>query len=120
MKLLFDQNLSFRLVRLLADLFPDSLHVRDVGLQASDDSEIWQYAQDNSLIICSKDSDLHQRSFLFGFPPKVIWVRLGNCSTADVEALLRKYSATIKLFGEDDYASFLTLSETDDSTTPES
>jgi predicted nuclease of predicted toxin-antitoxin system len=71
MKLLFDENLSYKLVRLLADLFPDSIHVRDVGLKAAEDSEIWKYAQDNSFIICSKDSDLHQRSFLLGFPPKV-------------------------------------------------
>jgi len=110
MKLLFDENLSYKLVRLLADLFPDSIHVRDVGLKAAEDSEIWKYAQDNSFIICSKDSDLHQRSFLLGFPPKVIWVRLGNCSTSDVEMLLQKHAATIKLFAADDYASFLTLS----------
>ena len=110
MKLLFDENLSPKLVRLLDDLFPDSVHVRDVGLKASDDLVVWQYAQDNSLIICSKDSDLHQRSFLLGFPPKVLWVRLGNCSTSDVEKLLRKHFATIALFAEDDYASFLILS----------
>ena len=110
MKLLFDENLSPKLVRLLADLFPDSVHVRDVGLKAADDSEVWKYAQDNSFIICSKDSDLHQRSFLLGFPPKVVWVRLGNCSTSDVELLLRKHAVTIELFAEDDYASFLTLS----------
>lgn len=110
MKLLFDENLSHKLVRLLADLFPESLHVRDVGLNAADDSEVWKYAQDNSLIICSKDSDLHQRSFLLGFPPKVVWVRLGNCSTSDVEMLLRKHAGTIELFADDDYASFLTLS----------
>ena len=110
MKLLFDQNLSHKLVRLLADLFPDSIHVRDVGLEMADDSEIWKYAQDNALIICSKDSDLHQRSFLLGFPPKVVWVRLGDCSTSDVEILLRKHAATIEQFAQDDYASFLTLS----------
>ena len=110
MKLLFDENLSHKLVRLLTDLFSDSVHVRDVGLKATDDLKVWQYAQENSLIICSKDSDLHQRSFLLGFPPKVIWVRLGNCSTSDVEMLLRKHAATIELFAEDDYASFLTLS----------
>ena len=110
MKLLFDENLSHKLVRLLADLFPGSVHVRDVGLKAADDSEVWKYAQDNSFIICSKDSDLHQRSFLLGFPPKVVWVRLGNCSTSDVEMLLRKHDATIELFADDDYASFLTLS----------
>ena len=84
MKLLFDENLSPRLVRLLNDLFPDSVHVRDVGLKAADDPVVWKYAQDYALIICSKDSDMHQRSFLLGYPPKVVWVRLGNCSTAEV------------------------------------
>ena len=76
MKLLFDENLSHQLVRFLADLFPDSIHVRDAGLKSADDPEVWQYAKDNSLIIVSKDSDLHQRSFVFGHPPKVVWVRL--------------------------------------------
>lgn len=110
MKLLFDENLSPRLVLLLRDLFPDSIHVRDVGLKAADDAVVWKYAQDNSLTICSKDSDMHQRSFVFGYPPKVVWVRLGNCSTTDVETLLRKYSDAIEAFAIDDYASFLTLS----------
>ena len=74
MKLLFDENLSPQLVRLLNDLFPHSIHVRDVGLKAADDPLVWKYAQDNGLIICSKDSDMHQRSFVFGYPPKVVWV----------------------------------------------
>jgi predicted nuclease of predicted toxin-antitoxin system len=85
MRLLLDENLSPKLVRLLDDLFPGSVHVRDVGLKAADDSLVWNYAKENSLVICSKDSDLHQRSFVLGFPPKVVWVRLGNCSTQDVE-----------------------------------
>ncbi len=110
MKLLFDENLSPQLVRLLRDLFPDSIHVRDAGLKAADDPVVWKYAQDNSLIICSKDSDMHQRSFLLGYPPKVVWVRLGNCSTSDVAHLLRKHLAAIEEFAADDYASFLTLS----------
>ena len=88
MKLLFDENLSHRLASLLADLFPDSVHVRDIGLKASDDIQVWDYAKSNDLIIVSKDSDMHDRSFLYGYPPKVIWVRLGNCSTSDVEKLL--------------------------------
>jgi len=110
MKLLFDENLSPKLVQLLRDLFPDSLHVRDVALKAADDLTVWKYAQENSLIICSKDSDMHQRSFLLGFPPKVVWVRLGNCSTSDVQKLLRKHFASIEAFAADDYASFLSLS----------
>ena len=110
MKLLFDENLSHKLVRLLADIFPDSVHVREVGLKASDDPVVWEYAKNNGLMIVSKDSDMHQRSFVFGQPPKVVWVRLGNCSTSDVEMLLRKNFAAVKAFYEDDYASFLSLS----------
>ena len=110
MKLLFDENLSPKLVKLLSDLFPNSVHVRDVGLNRAEDAVVWRFAQDNSLTICSKDSDMHQRSFVLGFPPKVVWVRLGNCSTSDVENLLRRHFSAIEAFIADDYASFLTLS----------
>jgi len=71
---------------------------------------VWEYAKNNDLMIVAKDSDMHQRSFVFGHPPKVVWVRLGNCSTSDVERLLRGRFAAIKAFYEDDYASFLSLS----------
>jgi predicted nuclease of predicted toxin-antitoxin system len=110
MKLLFYENLSHKLARLLEDLFPNSIHVRDVGLKAADDPLVWEYAKYNGLILVSKDADMHQRSFLFGPPPKVVWVRLGNCSTSDVEKLIRNNNDTIRAFHEDDYASFLSLS----------
>jgi predicted nuclease of predicted toxin-antitoxin system len=79
MKLLFDENLSPQLVTLLNDLFPDSIHVRDVGLKAADDRVVWEHAQDNDLIICSKDSDMHQRSFAL-----VILLKLCGCDWAIV------------------------------------
>ena len=63
MKLLFDENLSPQLVRLLNDLFPDSIHVRDAGLKAADDPVVWEYAQDKDLIICSKDSDMQRSTY---------------------------------------------------------
>ena len=110
MKLLFDQNLSHKFVRRLADIFPNSVHVRDVGLKAAGDALVWEYAKNNDLMIVSKDSDFHQRSFLYSFPPKVVWLRLGNCSTADVERVLRTNFDTIKAFYEDKDASFLSLS----------
>jgi len=109
-RLLFDENLSHQLVRLLADLFPQSVHVRDVGLKSADDPVVWQYAKDNHLIIVSKDSDLHQRSFVLGHPPKLVWVRLGNCSTAEVEGLLRRHFSVIMAFHDDAESSFLALS----------
>ena len=110
MKLLFDENLSPNLVRLLDDLFPNSVHVRDIGLKAADDPQVWDYAKGNGLIIVSKDADMHQRSFMFGAPPKLVWVRLGNCSTSEVEELLRRHIEALKAFHEDEYASFLSLS----------
>jgi len=98
------------LVRRLADLFPKSVHVREVGLKEAGDPLVWEYAKNNGLVVISKDSDFHQRSFLYGYPPKVVWVRLGNCSTADVERVLRANFETIKAFDEDISAAFLSLS----------
>ena len=84
MKLLFDENLSPKLPNRLSDLFPNSLHVRDVGMKATIDPIVWDYAKDNNLMIVSKDADMHDLSLVFGNPPKVIWLRLGNCSTLQV------------------------------------
>ncbi|MDH4193848.1 MAG: DUF5615 family PIN-like protein [Nitrospirota bacterium] len=62
-KLLFDENLSPRLVALLSSTFPDSGHIRDVGLAHADDGMIWPYTKDQRLLFVSKDSHFHQRSF---------------------------------------------------------
>ncbi len=70
MKLLFDENLWHKLVQLLEDLFPNSIHVREVGLKAADDPLVWEYAKDNGLILVSKDADMHQRSFCLALPRK--------------------------------------------------
>jgi predicted nuclease of predicted toxin-antitoxin system len=109
MRLLFDENLSPKLPHRLADLFPSSLHVRDVGMKATDDPVVWDYAKDNDLMIVSKDTDMHDLSLVFGNPPKVIWIRLGNCSTGQVENLLRRDFDVIKLFYEDEHVSLLAL-----------
>ena len=84
--------------------------MRQVGLEAAADQIVWEYAQTNSLIIVSKDADMHQRSFLLGAPPKVVWVRLGNCSTTDIEHLLRRHIDTLRAFESDVFAAFLSLS----------
>ncbi|WP_414543559.1 DUF5615 family PIN-like protein [Nostoc sp. CCY0012] len=110
MKLLFDENLSPKLPNRLSDIFPHSLHVRDVGMKATIDPIVWDYAKDNDLMIVSKDVDIHDLSLVFGNPPKVIWLRLGNCSTSQVENLLRQNFDTIKLFYKDENLSLLALS----------
>jgi predicted nuclease of predicted toxin-antitoxin system len=80
-KLLFDENLSPRLVERLKDVYPDSQHVSDVELGSANDSAIWEYAKRYWFAIVSKDSDFAERGVLEGDPPKVIWIRLGNCSS---------------------------------------
>lgn len=109
MKLLFDENLSEGLIERLGDLFPDSTHVRRVGLQSALDTEVWKYAAANQLIIVSKDSDIHDLSLLYGEPPKVIWIRTGNCSTREVAMLLRSEFDLISRFALDSGSSLLVI-----------
>lgn len=109
MKLLFDQNLSHRLIRALQEEYPDSQHVRDVGLQDASDAAVWRYAAQHGFAIATKDADFHQRSFLYGYPPKVVWVRIGNGSTAMVESLLRRRVVEVVTFSSDPESAFLIL-----------
>jgi predicted nuclease of predicted toxin-antitoxin system len=96
--LLFDQNLSFKLCSKLAEEFPGCKHVRDAGLSSADDADVWKHAAAKGLIIVSKDQDFRQRAMLFGPPPKCLWIRLGNCSTADIASLLKRRAGIILAF----------------------
>ena len=109
MKLLLDQNLSPRLVNALADLYPGSAHVQALGLDQSPDTPLWDFARDNGYTIVSKDVDFSDLSVLFGHPPKVIWIRLGNCTTTDIEAALRRHQEQIMLFDKDENLSVITI-----------
>ncbi|MEP7337455.1 MAG: DUF5615 family PIN-like protein [Acidobacteriota bacterium] len=93
--------MSRKLVNALADLFPDSLHVQNLGMAQSDDRLIWEYAKQEVFAIISKDSDFYQRSHLFGSPPKVIWFKRGNCSTKQGEFILRNQLHRIEQFSDD-------------------
>ena len=110
MKLLFDQNLSPKLVNRLADLFPGSSHVQSAGLDAADDNQVWQYAKQNGFTIVTKDEDYNNLSVLRGWPPKVIWLQLGSCTTSQVEAAFRTRIADITAFENDPAAGTLVLS----------
>ena len=88
MKLLFDENLSYRLIQRVEGTFPGSQHVDSVGLHAQADAAIWSFAQSNGFIIVSKDDDFRQLSFLHGAPPKVVWLSVGNATTEQIAGLL--------------------------------
>jgi predicted nuclease of predicted toxin-antitoxin system len=104
MKLLFDQNLSFKLCRQLADIFPDSDQVRLLGLAEADDREIWEYAKAHDFILVSQDADFADMAILYGPPPKIIWLRCGNQTTAEIEQHLSDHAEAIVAFDQDETA----------------
>lgn len=94
-KLLFDQNLSYRLVSKLQHLYPDSLHIAAVHLDQSSDREVWNYAQKHGFCIVTKDSDFNELCALYNFPPHIIWLRLGNSRISQVEQVLTQHQEKI-------------------------
>jgi len=109
LKLLFDQNLSPGLVECLADIYPDSTHVWRIGLDRASDHNVWITARDQGYIITSKDADYSDLSDLLGFPPKVIWIRRGNCSTREIEAILRVHYHAVEDLHNDPNSGVLAL-----------
>lgn len=109
MKLLFDQNLSFKLCQQLADLFPNSSQVRLLGLAQADDKAIWQHAKTNAFTLVTQDSDFADMATLYGHPPKVIWLRCGNKPTQVMEKLLRNHVHAIIAFEQDQTATCLEI-----------
>jgi len=107
--LLFDENLSYRLIAILQDLFPGSLHVDTVGLGSATDEIVWEFARANGLTIVTKDSDFHERSVVQGYPPKIIWITRGNCSTDQIAKLLRANATRISELHSDPEAGFLVV-----------
>lgn len=94
---------------MVSDVHPGSRHIVPEGLESADDRTIWDHAARHDLVIVTKDADFHQRSFLHGAPPKVVWLRIGNAGTDEIARLLRERSEDIRVFVADEQASFLEL-----------
>jgi predicted nuclease of predicted toxin-antitoxin system len=99
-KLLLDQNLSRRLLPALELLFPGSSQVQLLGMEAATDAAVWSFAKASNFIIVTKDSDFVEMSALYGHPPKVVWLNLGNVSNSIVQARLINHAETIRGFFE--------------------
>jgi predicted nuclease of predicted toxin-antitoxin system len=108
-KLLFDHHLSPALVSRLQDLYPDSNHVYRLGLDQVPDTEIWEYARRKEFFIVTKDADFSDLGLIRGFPPKIIWIRRGNCKTSDIETILRNHYDDIRELNDSESLSILTL-----------
>ena len=109
MKLLFDHNLSPSLINRLCELYPDSNHVYCLGLAQCPDAEIWEYAKREDFLIVIKDADFSDLSLLRGFPPKIIWIRRGNCKTVDIELILRSHYDDIEELNSSEVVGVLAL-----------
>lgn len=101
MKLLFDHNLSHKLVARLSDVYPGSTQTRLLRFARAADPEIWFYARTHDFLIVTKDNDFAELAVLKGPPPKVVWLRTGNCSSAAVEHLLRTHESALADFLDD-------------------
>jgi predicted nuclease of predicted toxin-antitoxin system len=109
-RLLFDENLSPKLVEALGKEYPGSLHVRSVGLRGAEDTRIWGYAREHRLTIVSKDNDFRQRSFLEGSPPKVVWLEVGNAGTAAIAETLQRERGRLLAFEAEAESALLVVS----------
>lgn len=104
MKLLFDQNISFRIVKKIEDILPQSNQVRLLGLENATDVDIWEYAKNNKFTIVTFDTDFYDLSLIKGTPPKIIWLRIGNTSTATlIECLKLNFELIVEFIQNNDY-----------------
>ena len=98
MKLLFDQNISFRLIKRVSNTFTEAKQLRELGLENKTDRQIWEFAKENGFAIVTFDADFFDLSNLFGSPPKIIWLRTGNLKTNELSELILHRFEIIKEF----------------------
>jgi predicted nuclease of predicted toxin-antitoxin system len=108
-RLLLDENLSEFILSSIADLYPQSLHVRLLDRGGASDEVVWRLAKEHGCILVTRDQDFLRLSMLLGPPPKVVWLDVGNCSNQDLIRLLRTRVADIEQFERHETAAFLTL-----------
>lgn len=97
-RLLLDQNLSFKISKGIRDLFADSKHISDFKFEGRSDLEIWNFSKNNDYCIVTFDFDFIDISVLNGFPPKIIWLLIGNSTTEKIIQTLRNNHLVINDF----------------------
>ncbi len=114
MRLLFDQNISHKILKLLPEQFAGSTSVKNEGLINYTDRHIWEFSKEHEYIIVTQDSDFNDLNLLYGFPPKIIWIRTGNLRTQSILRILIDYFDEIEKFIVDEsYGCFEIISVKD-------
>jgi len=108
-KLLLDQNLSYKIIKHIEHLFPNSSHVRLLSLETSEDLEVWQYAKEHEYHIVTQDTDFNDINALKGFPPKIIRINTGNTSTKIIIKLLQNKNDLINEFLDNEQNGYLEI-----------
>jgi predicted nuclease of predicted toxin-antitoxin system len=108
-KILIDNNLSHRLIGRLQNWLVEFDHVVNHDLDESEDTIIWAFAKKNDYVILTKDTDFHFLLTLYGAPPKVIRLNIGNASNKDIIAAIEKHKTLIEMFVRTDKTSLLEL-----------
>ncbi|MFW0715607.1 DUF5615 family PIN-like protein [Pedobacter sp. N23S346] len=109
MKLLFDQNISHRIIKLLEADFLACDQIRRLKLENKSDKEIWTFAGQNNFVVVTFDADFYEFSNLYGHPPKIIWLRVGNNTTYEIAEVLIMKKQLINDFIEQDEFSCLEI-----------
>ncbi|GAB4409052.1 MAG: DUF5615 family PIN-like protein [Microscillaceae bacterium] len=97
MKLLLDQNLSWRIIKKIESRYPNAEQVKKLGLVEATDKQIWDFAKQNDYAILTFDEDFNELSLLYGQPPKILWLRTGNLSNSQIADLLIEKAEQINL-----------------------
>jgi predicted nuclease of predicted toxin-antitoxin system len=104
MKVLFDANISWKLVNILKPVFDECAHVDFIGLESpANDKTIWDYAQNKGYVIVTKDNDFLDLLELKGFPPKVVLIKTGNNSSKALADLLINAKLKIEELENNEY-----------------
>ncbi|NJO00592.1 MAG: DUF5615 family PIN-like protein [Bacteroidia bacterium] len=102
MKLLLDQNISYRIIKLLHEFYPEMSQIGRLGMAQTDDAMVWQYARTHNYILVTFDAYFHERNLISGYPIKIIWLQCQDTSTNNVVRILKDNYAAIKSFYEDE------------------
>lgn len=102
MKFLFDQNISYRILNKLSEIYQGSSHVVIEGLKNASDFEIWEYAKEHLFTLVTFDSDFNDIYLLKGFPPKILWFQTGNLRTEEIAQIFDNQESVLANFIKED------------------